>query len=314
LSCELHSPYLSVLICTYNNADSLDLTLQQLYRQDYGQEFTVEFLIVDNNSSDHTAKTVAFYCELDGRFNYIHEPKQGLSHARNTGVEHAKGQYVLFTDDDAQLPANWIQEYLGVLTLNRPDCCFSTIAVIWQNPKPWWYCPGFRAQFVELNYGDDIIAIKDIHHEFFGKNFCLLRQEIIEQGGFDPKLGRLGGRLIAGEETVIYRRLIHRNKNVIYFPSAPVGHRLKDKEYTVEHITRAYLDGAYTSYNVGLNFSTRQLFGRPLGVLVAALRAAAVSLVGWLQCAVKVDRPMSFYYKLAFVRAVHTVVVWVRKP
>ncbi|MEK7499554.1 MAG: glycosyltransferase family 2 protein, partial [Patescibacteria group bacterium] len=218
MSSNIQSPFLSVLICTYNNADSLALTLQQLSSQDYSRELVVEFVTIDNNSSDHTAKTVARYCDLDSRFSYFHEPKQGLSHARNTGVEHAKGQYVLFTDDDAQLPANWIREYVGVLTSHRPDCCFSAIDVIWQKPKPWWYCPGFRAQFVELNYGEDIIALSDIHHEFFGKNFCLLRQEIIEQGGFDPKLGRLGGRLIAGEETVIYRRLIHRKKKVLYFP------------------------------------------------------------------------------------------------
>ncbi|MEY4589427.1 MAG: hypothetical protein RL497_1503 [Pseudomonadota bacterium] len=305
---------LSVVICTYNNADSLRLTLAQLADQQYDNKYTIEFLVVDNNSKDHTADVVNEFCKNDARFINLFEGAQGLSHARNTGVNNAKGSYVLFTDDDADLPTDWVQSYLQVLEEYQPVCCYSKISVQWHKPQPWWYCQAFRAQFVELDYGLELINVHDINHEFFGKNFCLLRDEILKQGGFDPKLGRMGDKLVAGEETVIYRRIIQSGKKVVYFPWAEVGHRLKDKEFTSEHITRLFLDGAYTTYNVGFIFSTKWLLGRPVGVLLASVRLMVFSAVSWLNAGVNGNNPLRFYHKLSFLKSIKTIKLWVCKP
>jgi glucosyl-dolichyl phosphate glucuronosyltransferase len=311
---DAHNNSLSVVLCTYNNAASLARTLEQLNDQILRSEILVEYVIVDNNSSDNTASTIKTFCDKNASFTYVFEDKQGLSHARNAGTEIAKGKYLLFTDDDAEIPRYWIQEYLDIIQRHTPVCAYSKIAVIWDQPKPWWYLTAFRPYFVELDYGDKLLDVTDIHHEFFGKNFCILKSEIESQGGFDPKLGRMGNKLIAGEETIIYRRMISAKKTVIYFPSAGVGHRLKPKEYTTEHIHKLFSDGAYTSYNLAKVNSSRKIAGRPLGLIVNALLSVFKSSTHWLAARVKRNQSEQLLHKLILIRSFKIIALWISAP
>ena len=107
-----NKPIISVVICTYNNAESLAVTLNQLLNQTAQTVDDFELLIIDNNSQDNTQQVCEqFVSKSKIRAKYIFESKQGLSHARNTGVQSAVSEYLLFTDDDAELPKNWLHEY-----------------------------------------------------------------------------------------------------------------------------------------------------------------------------------------------------------
>lgn len=311
-----NSPYpeLSVVLCTYNNAESLKRTLEQLNEQTFCSNFSVEYIIVDNNSTDNTAITIKKFCEKNSLFSYAFEEKQGLSHARNAGTTTAKGKYLLFTDDDAEIPKNWIQEYIDIIQQYSPVCTYSKIAVIWDQPKPWWYLTAFRPYFVELDYGDKILNVTDIHHEFFGKNFCVLKSEIEAQGGFNPKLGRMGDKLVAGEETIIYRKMIATHKTVIYFPSAQVGHRLKPKEYSVEHIHKLFSDGAYTSYNLAKANSSKKVAGRPIGLLLHSLLSIIKSSLKWVSASFQKSPSEQLLHKLILIRSFKIIALWISAP
>lgn len=306
-------PTLSIVICTYNNADSLAITLQQLSAQ-IVTPHDVEIILVNNNSSDNSAdlcSAVAKTIQLP--FYYVFESRQGLSHARNTGVAKAQGEYILFTDDDAELPNNWLSAYLSKIAEHQPDSLYSSIHVLWDKPQPWWYQNEYRACFVELNYGDSLLTIQDIHHEFFGKNFCVKKQHILAQGGFDPALGRVGSKLIAGEETLLYRSLIKANRKVIYFPDAPVGHRLKPKEYTEAHIEKLFIDGAYSSMHIARISAKKTLAGRPLGLLIETLKTLCKSSLLWCKFSIAKNRAQIFYRKLCIKRAFTTLQLWAQK-
>ena len=211
-------PTISVVICTYNNADSLAITLQQLAAQTGIDKESVEIILVDNNSPDHTRQTCLNFTQHSTLAStYIFEQRQGLSHARNTGVANARGEYILFTDDDADIPAHWLSAYLEQIAKNKPDCLYSRINIIWDKAKPWWFLPEYTPCFVGVDYGNEAIVVTNIHREFYGKNFCMKKTLIIELGGFDPALGRNGSKLIAGEETLLYRRMIQQQKHLLYF-------------------------------------------------------------------------------------------------
>lgn len=264
--------FISVVICTYNNAASLTVTLTQILRQDINDLFPIEILIVDNNSSDNTKQEVeSFIKSYTGKAYYFREDNQGLSFARNRGIRESRGIYILFTDDDADVPPNWIKNYCTKITESGADCLYSKIKVQWDKPKPWWYSSRFRSFFVELDYGEKPRLIYDIHHEFFGKNFAIKKDEIIALGGFNENLGRKGNSLVAGEETVIYRSLISRGSKVYYFPDAEVGHRLKDREYSEENIRKAFIDGARTRYHLASMYSRLQFRGRPVALPFVAV-------------------------------------------
>ena len=68
----------------------------------------IELLLVDNGSVDHTPRVFreAGLTKLDLR--YVFEPKPGQSQARNCGLRESTGEIILFTDDDIQVPVDWI--------------------------------------------------------------------------------------------------------------------------------------------------------------------------------------------------------------
>lgn len=307
------TPTISVVLCTYNNADSLELTLQQLSSQTVEDSTKFEIILVNNNSSDHTEKvSLAAVQNSKIPINYIFEERQGLSHARNTGVANSKGSYILFTDDDAELPRNWLASYNRHIEQDGPDCLYSSIHVLWDQPKPWWYQNAYRPCFVELNYGEKPLYITDIHHEFFGKNFCVKKQLVLDQGGFDPALGRMGSKLVAGEETLLYRNLVYSNAKVLYFPDAPVGHRLKSKEYTEAHIKKLFIDGAYSSIHIARISNNKKIFGRPVGLLASSVKILFKSSVYFLAHVLDGNKSQRFYNSLCVRRSLMTMLLWIK--
>jgi len=307
------TPLISVVICTYNNADSLKLTLNELSKCEISNTEDVELLCVDNNSPDHALGVIS---EIKSQFKfsvkYLFESRQGLSHARNLGLKEAKGEYILFTDDDAKIPVNWLREYLDKIQQYNPDCLYSKISILWDRPIPSWFIPEYRPFFVCLDYGDNDLSVDDIHHEFFGKNFCVKKQVLDGLGGFNPNLGRCGDRLIAGEETLIYRELIKRRKKVIYFPGAEVGHRLKDREYEFDNMRKMYSDSAYSFYYLSKLTALKVFLGRPLYPLKASLNAILNHLIHLLKSHIKRDSRYVLYNKIQLAKHLKVLSLWVK--
>ncbi len=304
---------LSIILCTYNNADSLRLTLKELSRCEVANANEVELIVVDNNSPDNTVET---FKQVEGLYKYkvkyVFESKQGLSNARNSGLEIAAGEYILFTDDDAKIPVNWLQIYLDKIQQYTPDCLYSKIFVVWDRPIPSWFIPEYRPFFVCLDYGDNDLAVEDVHHEFFGKNFCIRKDVLGGLGGFNPQLGRCGDRLIAGEETLIYRELINRHKKVIYFPDAEVGHRLKDREYDFNNMRKMYSDSAYSFFYLSKLTTPRMFLGRPLFPLKASFRAILKHLLNLLISYIRRDFRYVKYNKIQLTKYIKVLSLWVR--
>lgn len=89
---------LSVVITTYNHAQYLPQAIASVLQQRYA---SLELIIVDDGSTDNTREVVAPYLQA----NYVYQKNAGLSAARNTGIDHATGEYLVFLDaDDWFLP------------------------------------------------------------------------------------------------------------------------------------------------------------------------------------------------------------------
>ena len=123
----------SIIVCTYNRAESLRDTLRALRAQTTPSARRWEVIVVDNNSRDHTRKIVAEVQRKWPELRYEFEKAQGLSHARNHGIAAARGDVLLFTDDDVLPEPNWIETTLLGLETHRADACGGHIAPIWGN-------------------------------------------------------------------------------------------------------------------------------------------------------------------------------------
>ncbi|MBD8487295.1 glycosyltransferase family 2 protein [Echinicola sp. CAU 1574] len=87
----------SIIIPTFNYGFSISETLNSVLEQTH-QNW--ECIIVDDGSTDNTSEVVHIYVERDKRFQYIKQENQGVSVARNTGIEIANGEFVQFLDGD----------------------------------------------------------------------------------------------------------------------------------------------------------------------------------------------------------------------
>ncbi len=104
-------PLVSVVIPTLNRSillgRAIDTVLAQTYRR-------VEVVVVDDGSSDGTSQRVAQIG--DQRVRYVRHPRtRGLAAARNTGIRHARGQYVALLDDDDEIVAEKLERQLAAL-------------------------------------------------------------------------------------------------------------------------------------------------------------------------------------------------------
>ena len=80
-----------------------------------------EAILVDDGSTDGSAAIAERDAERDARFRLVHQANGGLGHARNTGVEHARGEFLAFLDSDDVLPAGAYARLLATLERTGSD-------------------------------------------------------------------------------------------------------------------------------------------------------------------------------------------------
>jgi len=107
-------PKASVIISTYNRASFLKDSLQSVVAQTYRDW---ELIVVDDGSTDDTAKVVSKY---GSRINYIKKKNGGVSAARNTGIHVATGEFIAFLDDDDIWLSNYLEQQMKLM-LQDPE-------------------------------------------------------------------------------------------------------------------------------------------------------------------------------------------------
>ncbi len=103
----------SVVICTHNGQARIGRVLERLHAQIGTDTFCWEILVVDNNSTDNTDATIAYYQRNWNQLfslKLVSEPRQGLAFARSRAVREASGQWIAFLDDDTIPGENWVAQ------------------------------------------------------------------------------------------------------------------------------------------------------------------------------------------------------------
>ena len=90
-------PLISVVVPVYNVADFLRNCVDSILNQTYEN---IEILLVDDGSTDDSGRICDEYALADPRVVVIHNENQGVALTRNTGIEQARGEYIMFVDSD----------------------------------------------------------------------------------------------------------------------------------------------------------------------------------------------------------------------
>jgi GT2 family glycosyltransferase len=212
-------PLITVAICTRNRVALLARAVTSVQAQ---LNDRAELLIVDNGSTDATAATIKNIIAIDPRVKYLLESRTGLSHARNLALQSARGEWVIFLDDDATVQPGWLAAYEAFFSkLPAPQITVAGGPVIpdYETPPPGWLRPS-AASF------HDVTATRSCaptEHPW-GCNYAVRRETALAAGGFNIALGHCGQALGAYEEIELTERLRRAGGAVWLVADARIKH------------------------------------------------------------------------------------------
>lgn len=112
----MNNDLISIIVPVYNTSKFLSKCLNSIKKQSYQN---IEVLIINDGSTDNSGKICEEFVALDERFKLINKPNGGLSSARNTGINLAKGKYIGFVDSDDSINNEMYKVlYQNALTYN----------------------------------------------------------------------------------------------------------------------------------------------------------------------------------------------------
>ena len=197
-------PRMSVIVCVYNGESTIRDCCEGLIELDYPD---FEVIIIDDGSTDDTAAIAAEY-----GFRIISTPNQGLSRARNIGLEAADGEIVAYTDGDARPDPHW----LGYLALSFSSSDHVGIGG-WNIAPPG---DGWIAACVANAPGGPVhVLLSDREAEHIpGCSMAFRAAALREIGGFDERYRT------AGDDVDVCWRLQERGWTLGFSPAAMVWH------------------------------------------------------------------------------------------
>jgi len=179
-------PGFSIVIPTYRRRRSLERVLAGVRDQEYPID-RLEVIVVNDGGDDGTVEMVR---RLDLGFNLLllEQQNRGPGAARNLGVEHAAGPFVLFLDDDVVPTSRLVAEHASAHCERRDLVVMGSMLGDGRERMPWlrWESVTLAKQYEDMDAG----LFKPTPWQFYTGNASLRREHVIQAGGFDPRYRR----------------------------------------------------------------------------------------------------------------------------
>jgi GT2 family glycosyltransferase len=199
------SPFVSVIVCSYNGGKTLAECLESLGKLDYPH---YEVILVDDGSTDDTREIAARFPNV----RYFHQTNHGLSHARNHGAAVAQGEIFAYTDSDCMADADWL--YYLLSTLLSGDYAGVGGPNVSPPAQNW-----VQACVAAAPGGPSHVLLTDTVAEHIpGCNMAWYRWAFESVGGFDPEYHK------AGDDVDFCWRVQQAGHEIAFSPTAVVWH------------------------------------------------------------------------------------------
>lgn len=226
---------LDVVICTYNNAFSLNRVLEALSGQQETDAIEWRLLVVENNCGDHTTDVLTAHQRAGILpLRIVHEAEQGLTPARLRGVAETSGEWIAFVDDDCLVAENWIAQLAGIIAEHpRAGGIGGEVTLEWESEparfvrsREWAYARqgGDRAESRASLVGAGMVV----------------RRRALEETGWTrrPYLAdRVGGKLVSGGDVEIALRLAAAHE-LWFDPRLSLRHVIPARRTSFRYLSR----------------------------------------------------------------------------
>jgi glucosyl-dolichyl phosphate glucuronosyltransferase len=240
---------ITVAICTWNRAASLSDTLEVLTTQRVPTGIEWECVVVNNHCTDNTDDVLAeFVRRLPIR--RVFEPIAGISRARNAAIREARGELVLFLDDDERADPEWIAAYADA-SARWPSASYfgGRIEPRFLSEPPAYVTANSEALagiFGIRDFGPTQRMFRDGEAPYGGN--MAIRRKVFADMVFDENLGHRHADRVMGEETQFFEKLNRRDERGVWVPEAKVKHRVPPENLTADGIYRHFFTHGRTVF------------------------------------------------------------------
>lgn len=224
-------PTITVVVCTRNRADRINIALASLGPFETGGRFSYEVLVVDNGSTDSTAQVVdGLAATFPVPLRRVFEEWPGVGRARNRGVSEASGEWIAFFDDDQAADPRWLAELLGIAERKHARCVGGQVRLKLPAGVDRDLSPVCR---MLLGCSVDMPAERRYTPSCTpgAGNLMVHRSVFAEIGGFDEICSR-------GEDTDLFVRMYKAGVEAWYSPDAVIDHLIPPERLTDEFLLR----------------------------------------------------------------------------
>lgn len=234
---------ITLIICTYNREKYIGPLLDSIAKNDYPTT-DYEIVLVDNNCTDNTHGVCEQFTAAHPQINfrYTVEPEQGLSAARNKGIKEAKGDIIIYVDDDALVDSDYIRIYAEhFATHPETMAAGGPIEPLYETSEPAWMSPYTKALLTAwMNYGDKVREYPKGRYP--GGGNAAYRKVVFDKVGlFNTELGRKGNLLLASEEKDIFDKMRALGMQVLYLPTPVLHHIIPQTKLEEDYFNRLTL-------------------------------------------------------------------------
>lgn len=230
----------SVIVPVYNIEDYLKECLDSLRNQSYRD---IEIILIDDGSSDRSGKICDAYAAMDMRIKVIHKENEGVSSARNAGLEIMQGDYVLFADGDDWLDTNMIQELFESMQKSEAQMAicdtYQTDGTNFEVRNLFKY-----AKNKKIFYEKEIYDIIKYTATLWNK---LIERKCIEDIRFDTKISYGEDLLFLVQILKNVNKIVIVNKPLYYYRNSRVGNVASS---SINNSYMEFIDTTYIIYKM----------------------------------------------------------------
>jgi len=260
-------PTISVVICTHERAESLEICLDSVLKLNYPR---YDIVVVDNAPrTDSTYNLIHTKYASISNMHYVREDNQGQCWARNRGAVAASGEIIAYTDDDVIVDSEWLIGVVrGFQRAEKVACVNGLVlpAEIETLYQAWFeqsggFNKGYDPHVYDLNTNRPQRPFYPYSAGLFGTgaNMSIRKSALEEVGLFDAALGA-GTITTCGDDLAMYLQLLFAGYQLVYEPTALLHHFHR----------REYKDLQKQIYNYGVGFSafmTKILLDHPREII-----------------------------------------------
>lgn len=203
---------ISIIVPVYNTGKYLEKCLKSIINQNF---VDIEIIIINDCSIDNSLEIIKKYAEKDKRIILINKEKnEGLSAARNSGIEIAKGKFILHIDSDDWIEQGYFKDMYEFAIKNKADIVISDYYEDYNN-KNVRYIQGQKEIYdIEIN------KLKAIENIFLFKGSTSVWNKLIKTELYQKNKIKHPQGISLGEDLAVIPKLIYYSQKIVKLDKA----------------------------------------------------------------------------------------------